>query len=106
VPPSDLANYRVSHEFRAPSCLCISLSENAAGVQYAESAFYLAVTGEYWGEYVAGCPTGSCAYLSKSMNLYSKIYLITNFSLLVELERLYSKIGLLTKRYPLRGSGH
>jgi len=104
VPPSDLASYRVSHEFRAPSCLCIVPSGNAVGVRYAESAIYLAVAGEYWREYVAGCPTGSCAYLSKSIYLYSKTYLIPNLALLVELERLYSKGGLLTKRYPLRGT--
>jgi hypothetical protein len=104
VPPSDLASYRVSHEFMPPPCLCIVISGSAVGVQYADSIIYLAVTGEYWGEYVAGCPTGSCGYLSKSIYLYSKIYLILNLSLLVGLERLYSKAGLLTKRYPLRGT--
>lgn len=63
MAPEKLIDFRTSHEFKAPSCLCAS---NAAGIDYTESDIYVAVEGEFWGEYVASCATDRCGYLSKS----------------------------------------
>jgi hypothetical protein len=63
VTPSDLADYRITHQFRAPSCLCGCKTNNAS---YAETAIYIAKDGPYSGEYVVGCASDSCGYLSKS----------------------------------------
>lgn len=62
VEPADLLNYRANHEFRAPCCLCASIS-NPHTADYTESAIYIADNGPYWAEYVAGCASNSCGYL-------------------------------------------
>ena len=62
VPPSDLLDYRAHHHFWAPYCLCT-----------AESIMYVAVRGPYAGEYVAGCATDTCGYLSKSFYVLATI---------------------------------
>jgi hypothetical protein len=63
VAPSELSSYRDEHDFRMPCCLCVigATDENS----YMECAIYLATSGPYSGEYVAGCTSGRCAYLSK-----------------------------------------
>ncbi|KIM71884.1 hypothetical protein PILCRDRAFT_16633 [Piloderma croceum F 1598] len=83
VPPSDLLDYRVHYNFRAPCCLCIP---NAHGCGFSETAIYVALSGPYAGEYVAGCASDTCGYL-------------------INLERLYALRGLLVRRYPVRSSG-
>lgn len=62
VTPSDLEDYRITHKFKAPSCLCGCKANNAS---YTESAIYIDRDGPYPGEYVAGCASDSCDYLSK-----------------------------------------
>ena len=59
VPPSDFDDYRASRKFTAPSCHC------AQSGPATESAIYVAVEGEFWGEYVAGCAADRCGYLGK-----------------------------------------
>jgi hypothetical protein len=59
VPPSDFTNYRTVREFKGPCCLCAS---DAAADSYTESAVYLALSGPYDGEYVAGCASDRCGY--------------------------------------------
>jgi hypothetical protein len=61
VSPSDLLDYRRDHDFRAPCCLCAS---NARGFSVTESAIYVALGGPYEGDYIAGCATDYCGYLS------------------------------------------
>jgi len=82
VTPSDLLNHRLSHQFRVPCCLC---AYNTTTAIYTESAIYLAIQGEFSGEYVAGCATDSCGYL-------------------ICLERMYSRRGLQLKKYPARNA--
>lgn len=60
VTPSDLLAYRTLHDFRAPCCLC---AVSTIGGLYTECAIYLAVQGQYTGEYVCGCAFNSCGYL-------------------------------------------
>jgi hypothetical protein len=62
VFPSDLLHHRVAYDFRAPYCLCAC---NFGSVTFTESIIYVAVQGDYAGEYVAGCATNSCGYLSR-----------------------------------------
>jgi hypothetical protein len=59
VTPPDLVHLRLTHEFKAPCCLCAC---QAIGGGYTESAIYIANS-----EYVAGCASGSCGYLSRSL---------------------------------------
>jgi hypothetical protein len=61
VTPTDLVEHRRAHDFKAPCCLCACSS-----IVYTESAIYIAVKGQYSGEYVAGCASDSCGYLSES----------------------------------------
>jgi len=62
VTPPSLVDYREDHQFRAPCCLC---AENNTTASYTESSVYIATTGPYFGEYVAGCALNQCGYLSK-----------------------------------------
>jgi len=62
VLPSELLHHRIAYDFRAPYCLCAC---NFGGVTFTESSIHVAVQGDYAGEYVAGCATNSCGYLSK-----------------------------------------
>jgi len=68
--PEGLSNYRASHHFRNPCCLCAALSDNDV---YTEAAIFRAFEGEFIGEFMAGCAEGTCGYLSKehSFWLYS-----------------------------------
>jgi hypothetical protein len=63
VAPSDFSSYRDKYDFRAPCCLCVvgATDDNS----YTECAIYMATRGPHFGEYVAGCASGCCAYLSK-----------------------------------------
>jgi hypothetical protein len=83
VTPSDLAEYREAHSFRAPCCLCACSNP---GNVYTETAIYISTDGPYSGEFVAGCASDSCGYL-------------------VGIERMYTKRGLLLKKYPPRSAG-
>jgi len=64
VTPTDLSEYRRMHSFRAPCCLCACTGDTDANA-YCESAIYIAIRGPYSGEYVAGCASDACSYLSK-----------------------------------------
>ena len=102
VTPSDLMDHQAVYDFRAPSCLCAS--EFTAERQYTECAMYLAQSGVYSGEYVAGCTFDCCGYLGKTtrhVNLDLKAWFCMLDS--VSLERLYTRRGLLLERYPVRG---
>jgi hypothetical protein len=74
VSPSDLLDYQVNHDFRAPCCLCAS-NGGANGIGFTESSIHLAESGPYRGEYVAGCLSDSCGYLSKCLNGYVLTFL-------------------------------
>ena len=107
VTPSDLLEYRNSHDFRGPSCMCASLDLDTAA--YTESAIFVATCGPSTGKYVAACATGQCRYWGTSILLRSQpaVY-VSNLPLhparrLVCLEQLYSEHGLLVKRYAPRG---
>lgn len=99
VTPTDLADHRMSHEFKAPCCLCAS---TLGGTSYTETVFHMEVTGEHRGRYVASCATNSCGYISKSSSIiqYAGLLIIC----LVVVERMYEKRGLLLMRYPRRGT--
>lgn len=95
VTPSDLLEYRNTHQFRTPSCFCGCKNNHAT---YTESAIYIAGDGPYPGEYVVSCVSGSCGYLSKSDSyLNVQTYLIAVY--LVCIERMYTQRGLLLRRY-------
>jgi hypothetical protein len=61
VTPTSLSDYRMSHRFQFPCCLCPT---DQFEIDYIESAIYLPVFGPYAGKYVAGCATNSCGYFS------------------------------------------
>lgn len=63
ICPEEFALYKELYDYRAPCCLCAL--ENL-GAAYTESVVYIAHSGPYTGEYVAGCATGSCGYLGAS----------------------------------------
>lgn len=95
VPPSDFAQHRVTHDFQNPCCLCAAIT----GVAYTESIVVLNMSGPYSGEYVGRCATNRCGYFSK-LSLIAIFYSCS--LLLVCLERMYTRIGLLLAVYPVR----
>ncbi|KAF8313930.1 hypothetical protein F5887DRAFT_929910 [Amanita rubescens] len=85
VPPDRLCQYRQTHEYLGPGCLCPLLERFSKKSLYKEAAIYLALDGPYKGEYVAECAKHQCGYL-------------------VPIERIYPKNGIFLKTYPLRGT--
>ncbi|KAF8337779.1 hypothetical protein F5887DRAFT_917812 [Amanita rubescens] len=85
VPPDGLRQYRQTHEYLGPGCLCPLLERFSKKAPYKEAAIYLAIDGPYKGEYVAECAKHQCGYL-------------------VPIERIYPKKGVFLKTYPLRGT--
>jgi hypothetical protein len=67
VTPSDLHEYRASHEFQGPCCLCASeLSQGLnAETAYTEASIFVPAEGKFAGEYVAACAQGDCRYWGK-----------------------------------------
>jgi hypothetical protein len=66
VPPSDLLDYRNSHELDNPYCLCL-LFVTSGGATPNEVAILIETAGAYSGEYVAKCARNECGYFSESM---------------------------------------
>jgi hypothetical protein len=98
VTPSDLTAYRISHDFTGPCCLC---AHDTAMPQYVESAIYMAFDGPFFGEYVASCATNKCSYLGERDLHHCKMP--SNIKCVVPIERMYGRLGLMVKRYQLRG---
>lgn len=63
IDPSDLHEYRQSHQLLGPCCLCPFISE--AQPDFVEAAIYLAPTGPNAGYYVASCARDECGYLGE-----------------------------------------
>ena len=99
VPPSDLSDYRIGYDFRAPCCLCAS-NPNSFG--FTESEIYRALSGPYEGEYVAGCAADICGYISKPEFASMSCSYISKPLHIANLERMYPMRGLLLRKYPIR----
>jgi hypothetical protein len=65
VVPSSLREYRRSHEFLGPCCLCPLFARNAETRVFTEAAMFVAPSGQFSGEYVAQCAKGECGYLGQ-----------------------------------------
>ena len=101
VSPDKWRDYRENHEFLNPSCLCALFQPQGEVLCYTEAAIYIPLNGRYRGEWVAECAKGCCGYLGKSL-FPLKMRVLTP-RCLVPLERLYKKVGLPVKNYPIRG---
>ena len=66
VTPSKLRNYRESHQFLGPCCLCPFLEPLKVDPRFTEAAIYMPVHGRYAGEYVAECAESRCGYIGWS----------------------------------------
>lgn len=64
VEPSSLEDYRRTHEFLGPCCLC-PLFEPEGRTIFTEASLCIAPSGQFCGEYVAQCAKGACGYLGK-----------------------------------------
>jgi hypothetical protein len=62
IAPVNIPQFRLVHDFRAPSCLC---ARQGIDGSYSESAMFVAEDGPDLGKYMAGCASGRCGYLSK-----------------------------------------
>ena len=67
IAPSNLSQFHLVYNFRAPSCLC-----TCQGIKgnYTESAMFVG-DGPNLGKYMVGCASGCCGYLSESFFLGS-----------------------------------
>jgi hypothetical protein len=63
VPPDALRNYRETHQFLGPCCLCPLLMPLSEESHFTEAAIYIPIFGRYAGEYVAECAKSRCGYL-------------------------------------------
>jgi len=64
VAPSDLEEYRQTHLFRGPGCLCPLSGDGTTA--FVEAALHLATDGRLAGRYVAICAKEACGYIGKS----------------------------------------
>ena len=99
VAPSDFSEYRLTHDFWAPSCLCALADEGKE--QYTELAVLLCAIGEFASKYVATCATDHCGYLSSPFWFMceSTYWFCTS----VSVARMYTSTSLGLYKYPLRG---
>ena len=98
IAPADLPNFRLTHEFRAPCCLCAC--QDVEG-NYTEAAMFIAEDGPNLGKYMAGCASKHCGYLSECLS--SSIWWTTIFIIfcLVCIDNMYTKINLVGRQFPL-----
>ena len=66
IVPADLPTFRITHDFRAPSCLC---AHHGIEGSYTESALFIAEDGPNLGKYMAGCASRHCGYLSEYLSI-------------------------------------
>jgi hypothetical protein len=66
VPPDGLRQYRNTHQYLGPGCLCPLLEPISENLVFKEAAVYLSASGCYKGEYVAECAKSQCGYLGQS----------------------------------------
>ena len=64
--PNELRPYHETHEYLGPGCLCPLLEQLRKKAEYKEASIYLAIDGQYKGEYVAECAEDRCGYLGQS----------------------------------------
>lgn len=67
LDPAAFNQYRKSHQFRGPFCLCSLKFENQT--TDVEAAVYMAKSGICLGEYVSSCAQNNCGYFGQSMFL-------------------------------------
>ena len=60
VTPCELLEYRRSHQFLGPCCLCASLESDISS--YTEASIFVALSGPTAGQYTAACAAGQCRY--------------------------------------------
>lgn len=63
VRPDALHNYRETHQFLGPCCLCPLLTPLSGESHFTEAAMYVPIFGRFAGEYVAECAKSRCGYL-------------------------------------------
>ena len=68
VTPPDLWEYRYTNQFKAPCCLCAC----TLGGTYTESVIYQALDGPYTGEFICGCASFRCGFLSTYTLLFQR----------------------------------
>jgi hypothetical protein len=67
VTPDAWCDYRKSHEFLGPCCLCPLLTPASTEPRFIEAAIYIPILGRYTGEYVAACAKSRCGYIGQSL---------------------------------------
>ena len=73
--PDALHNYRKTHQFLGPCCLCPLLTRLSGESPFTEAAMYVPIFGCHAGEYVAECAKSRCGYLGK-LSTWLKAYRI------------------------------
>ena len=66
LKPDALRNYRNTHQFLGPCCLCplkFGPLKKDGEPCFAEAAIYMPGVGRYEGEYIAECAKSRCGYL-------------------------------------------
>jgi hypothetical protein len=103
VTPEDLEEYRRSHEFLAPCCLCAFTD----GVEYQETTIGIVALGAasdpQHGTYVAHCSNQRCGYSGQCIRQIAELTNVAHMQRKVCLEAFYTAQGLRVKSYNRRG---
>ena len=103
IPPSELGEYRQSHRFQYPYCLCPLFAPTGASAP-TEAAVLIETVGPHSGLYVAKCAKSECGYFGQSSPPFTSEGNTHPVSCIpVLLEQIYSQLGVPGKRYPRRG---
>lgn len=103
VTPEELRQYRDTHQYLGPGCLCPLLEPISEERVFREAAIYLSALGRYKGEWVAECAMSRCGYLGSSSQPFPHGAGAHTSHYSVPLERIYPKNGVPLKVFPLRG---
>lgn len=74
VTPSELSDYRITHDFLGPCCLCAipteNLAEGAVNHKFMEALMQLSTPpSRFQGEFIARCAQNRCGFLGEPSSL-------------------------------------
>ena len=78
VPPSEFSEFRRTHIFRYPSCLCAMASPDGSAVM--ESVIFISTSPGLVGKYVTACMKKQCKYFGMLFSSHLAIQSLPNFS--------------------------
>ena len=93
IHPSAWCDYRITHQFIGPCCLCPLSVLNSEDLVYTEAKICVTSTGTYAGEYIVECARSRCRYLGNPFPRWGwPLPLIFFFTFQCQLEEYTTKL--------------